>query len=82
MVGILNPYDMMHDAQAWIGQHWMILAILAVLISLVAAFMLNNIWDMWQAIPVKDRSFKRGKSNFSQSLRMELLERIKRKRKI
>ena len=82
MAGILNPYDMIRDAQGFVSHNWYILAILVVLIGIVSAFMLNKIYEMYMEIPPKERTFRRGRTSFASSLRVELLDRIKRKRRI
>jgi len=79
--GILNPYGMIKDASGWIGDHWLILVVLSVLIGCIAAYLLYAFYAEYMSIPARERSFRRGKSSISQTIRVELLERIKRKKK-
>jgi len=80
--GTLNPYFMIRDAQNFVGTNKLILIILAVIIALVAAYMLWSMYESYTNMTARERGFKRGKSNIMQVLRVEILERMKRKRKV
>ena len=78
---ILNPYDMMHDAQGFIAENHTYLVIIACFVAIMAAWMLYEIWQDYSNIPKKERSFRSGKHNIMATIRVELLDRIKRKKK-
>lgn len=77
-----NPYKIMHDAQAFVGQNKLILIILAIIIAFIAAYMLYSMYTDYTNMTAKERGFRRGKTNIMAVLRVEILNKIKKKRKV
>jgi hypothetical protein len=80
--GILNPYDMIRDASGWIGQNKTILYVVIGVLVLIAILFLYEMFKDYYSMPLRERSFRKSKTNISDTIRQELLHRMKKKKKM
>jgi uncharacterized membrane-anchored protein len=81
MAGVLNPVDIMNSVKAGVAKNILPATLLCIVIGIIAAYLLYVVYREYVSIPKRDRSFRGGKHNIAAVIRVELLERMKKKKK-
>jgi flagellar biogenesis protein FliO len=77
----LNPYLMMQDLQAWINSHHLLVAIIAILLFIFAAYLLYEILKEFLGEPKRTRVIRIGKTDLFRMIKDEIVNNMKKKKR-
>jgi hypothetical protein len=81
MAGVLNPYDIVKDIANFVSTNQPILWLLTGLIFIICCYLLYVVWEEYSGLPKREKRIVFGRHSLANSIRQELLEKIKKKKK-
>ena len=81
MAGVLNPYDMIKGLAEFVTRSSPLLWLLTIIIIAICIYLLYVVYSEYAGLPRREKRFLIGRHSLANTIRQELLERIKKKKK-
>lgn len=77
---VFDPNQLFRAAQLYVEKNPLVIVLMIGIAAAIAIIVLSLLFDEYNLIPVKYRSFKKGRTNIMQTIREEILQNMKKHR--